>query len=66
LKTWIKFCGTTSVEDALASVEAGADALGFIFAPSKRRISMEQAQEIIRQLPAGVERIGVFLNEAGE
>jgi phosphoribosylanthranilate isomerase len=66
LKTWIKFCGTTSLEDALASVEAGADALGFIFAPSKRRISVEKAQEIIRELPPGVERIGVFLNEAGE
>jgi phosphoribosylanthranilate isomerase len=66
LKTWIKFCGTTSLEDALASVEAGADALGFIFAPSKRRISTEKAQEIIRALPPAVERIGVFLNEAGE
>ncbi len=66
MKTWIKFCGTTSLEDALASVEAGADALGFIFAPSKRRISAEQAQEMIRRLPAGVERIGVFSKEAGE
>ncbi len=66
MKTWIKFCGTTSLEDALASVEAGADALGFIFAPSKRRISPEKAQEIIRELPAGVERIGVFVNEAAE
>jgi phosphoribosylanthranilate isomerase len=62
LKTWIKFCGTTSLEDALASVEAGADALGFIFAPSKRRVSVEKAQEIIRDLPPRVERIGVFLN----
>jgi phosphoribosylanthranilate isomerase len=66
VNTWIKFCGTTSLEDALASVEAGADALGFIFAPSKRRISTEKAQAIIRELPAGVERIGVFLNETGE
>jgi phosphoribosylanthranilate isomerase len=66
VKTWIKFCGTTSLEDALASVDAGADALGFIFAPSKRRISTEKAQAIIRDLPAGVERIGVFLNETGE
>jgi phosphoribosylanthranilate isomerase len=66
MKTWIKFCGTTSLEDALASVEAGADALGFIFAPSKRRITPEQAQAVIRHLPPRVERIGVFLNGAVE
>jgi phosphoribosylanthranilate isomerase len=66
LKTWIKFCGTTSIEDALASTEAGADALGFIFAPSKRQVSMEKAREIIRQLPKGVERIGVFVDHAAE
>jgi phosphoribosylanthranilate isomerase len=62
MKTWIKFCGTTSLEDALASVEAGADALGFIFAPSKRRVTPENAQAIIQQLPRKAERIGVFLN----
>ncbi|HEY6306469.1 MAG TPA: phosphoribosylanthranilate isomerase [Candidatus Angelobacter sp.] len=66
MKTWIKFCGTTSLEDALASVEAGADALGFIFAPSKRHVSLEKAQEIIRELPTGIERIGVFLEESAE
>jgi phosphoribosylanthranilate isomerase len=66
MKTWIKFCGITSVEDALASVQAGADALGFIFASSQRRITPEQAQEIVRELPASVERIGVFLNEKPE
>lgn len=65
MKTWIKFCGTTSLADALASIEAGANALGFIFAPSKRRITLETAQEIIRGLPAGIERIGVFMNETG-
>jgi phosphoribosylanthranilate isomerase len=66
MKTWIKFCGTTSVEDALASVEAGADALGFIFAPSKRRVTPEQVQNIIGEQPANVERIGVFLDERPE
>jgi phosphoribosylanthranilate isomerase len=58
--TWIKICGTTSLGDALASVEAGANALGFIFAPSKRRITTSVAREIIRELPPNVERIGVF------
>jgi phosphoribosylanthranilate isomerase len=66
MKTWIKFCGTTSLEDALASIEAGADALGFIFAPSKRRITPESAQGIIEQLPPTVERVGVFLNASSE
>ena len=62
MRTWIKICGTTSLEDALSSIEAGADALGFIFAPSKRRVSTEQAQRIITQLPREIERIGVFLD----
>lgn len=66
MRTWIKICGTTSLEDALRSIEAGADALGFIFAPSKRRVTPEQAQGIIRQLPREVERIGVFMDAGAE
>lgn len=54
------------MEDALKSIEAGADALGFIFAPSKRRITPEQAQAIIRELPREVEKIGVFLDAGAE
>lgn len=64
MRTWIKICGTTSLEDALSSIEAGADALGFIFAQSKRRVTPEQAQQIIRQMPREVERIGVFMNSS--
>lgn len=60
MKTWIKFCGTTSIADALASIEVGADALGFIFAASSRQVTAAKAQEIIRDLPAEVEKIGVF------
>lgn len=62
MRTWIKICGTTSLEDALSSIEAGADALGFIFAPSKRRILPENAQKIIRALPEKIEKIGVFMD----
>jgi phosphoribosylanthranilate isomerase len=62
MRTWIKICGTTSLEDALSSMEAGADALGFIFAPSKRRILPENAQKIIKELPEKIEKIGVFLD----
>ena len=62
MHTWIKICGTTCVEDALASIAAGADALGFILGPSKRQITPEKAQEIIQRLPRQVEKIGVFLD----
>ncbi len=64
MHTWIKFCATTSIDDAAASIEAGADALGFVFAPSKRRVTPEQAQAITAKVPANIERIGVFQNES--
>jgi phosphoribosylanthranilate isomerase len=66
MRTWIKICGTTSLEDALSSIEAGADALGFIFAESKRRVTPEQAQAIISQLSVKVEKIGVFMGSTPE
>ena len=62
--TWIKICGTTSLVDAEAAVVAGADALGFIFAPSPRRIEPAAVAAIIAALPPGVEKIGVFVDEA--
>ena len=62
--TWIKVCGTTNLQDAQLSVSAGADALGFIFAPSPRRIEIAQAAEIVAALPNEVEKIGVFVNES--
>jgi phosphoribosylanthranilate isomerase len=66
MSTWIKFCGTTCLEDALASIEAGANALGFIFAPSKRQVTIAQAKEIVSKLPDEVERIGVFLSAGSD
>ena len=63
---WIKICGTTNREDALAAVNAGANAVGFVFAPSPRRITPEQAREIASGLPGSVEKVGVFVNEAAE
>ena len=61
--TWVKVCGTTDLHDAQLAVAAGAEALGFIFAPSLRRIELADATEIITQLPNGIEKIGVFVNE---
>jgi phosphoribosylanthranilate isomerase len=60
---WIKICGTTNLEDALAAVDAGAHAIGFVFAErSPRKIDMETAREIVAKLPEDVEKIGVFVS----
>jgi phosphoribosylanthranilate isomerase len=62
MSLWIKICANTSLEDALLAVEAGADAVGFVFAPSPRRISVVQVAAITSHLPAEVEKIGVFVD----
>lgn len=60
---FVKICGTTSEEDALLSVALGADALGFIFAPSPRQVAPGLVHDIVRRLPAEILTIGVFRNE---
>ena len=61
---FVKVCGTTSEEDALLSVAMGADAVGFVFAPSPRRIAPRLAAEIVRRLPPEIITVGVFQDEA--
>lgn len=62
--TWIKICGTTNLDDALAACDAGANALGFVFYPkSPRAVSLETARSIIAKVPQGIEKVGVFVNE---
>ncbi len=64
--TWIKICGTTNLSDALTAVEAGADALGFVFAESMRRVTPEVVAEITPHLPSHIEKVGVFVSETPE
>jgi phosphoribosylanthranilate isomerase len=60
--TWVKICGITSLEDAKVAVNAGADALGFVFyEKSPRKIAVDAAREIVSELPAEIEKVGVFV-----
>lgn len=62
----VKICGITSEADALLAVGLGADALGFIFAPSPRQVSVRAVQQIVDRLPRDVLTVGVFRNESPE
>ncbi|HWI55293.1 MAG TPA: phosphoribosylanthranilate isomerase [Desulfobacteria bacterium] len=59
----IKICGLRDVNHAVKAAELGADFLGFVFAKSPRRVTPEQAALITRRMPAGVQKVGVFVDE---
>lgn len=62
----VKICGITSHEDALLAASLGADALGFVFAPSPRQVRPELARDIVNGLPPLIKTVGVFVNESQE
>ena len=59
---WIKICGNTSFEDASVAVVHGANAVGFVFAESPRRVTPHAVRQITRQLPRNIEKYGVFVD----
>lgn len=63
---FVKICGITNEEDALVSVALGADAVGFVFAPSLRQMAPQKVRDIARRLPPEVLTVGVFRDEAKE
>lgn len=60
---FIKICGITSEQDALLATALGADAVGFVFAPSSRQVAVDRARDIARRLPAEILTVGVFRDE---
>lgn len=60
--TKVKICGLTEEKHVKAAVEAGADAIGFVFAPSSREISVKDAARLAATIPEGILKIGVFVN----
>ena len=64
--TRIKICGNTRPEDVELAVELGVDLLGFIFTRSQRHVEVADVKHVIAEVPSGVERVGVFIDESPE
>lgn len=62
MRTRIKICGLTRTEDVISAVDAGADAVGFVFAASSRQVTVEQAAALTAHVPPPVARVGVFVD----
>ncbi len=60
--TKVKICGLSTPEAVQTAVEAGADYIGFVFAPSKRQVTLEQARQLATEIPKGVQKVGVFVS----
>ncbi len=64
--TKVKICGLREQLHVQAAVKAGADAIGFVFAQSKRQLSIEQAQQLAKHVPEGILKIGIFVNPTAD
>lgn len=62
MSLWVKICANTSLADAILAADAGADAVGFVFASSPRQVSAEEVAAITPHLPSAIEKIGVFVD----
>ena len=60
--TKVKICGLSTKEAVETAVSAGADYIGFVFAPSKRQVTLEQAAELAKLIPVNVKKVGVFVS----
>ena len=60
--TKVKICGLSNIEAVKTAVSAGADYIGFVFAPSKRQVTVEQATELAKIIPTNVNKVGVFVS----
>ena len=60
--TKVKICGLSTKEAVETAVSAGADYIGFVFAPSKRQVSLDQAAELVKLIPVDVQKVGVFVS----
>jgi len=60
--TKVKICGLMKEENVKAAVDSGADAIGFVFAKSKREVSIERARQLAQHIPKGIMKIGVFVD----
>ena len=60
--TKVKICGLSTTEAVETAVSAGADYIGFVFAPSKRQVTLEQAAELAKFIPSHIQKVGVFVS----
>ncbi|GAA0451700.1 phosphoribosylanthranilate isomerase [Alkalibacillus silvisoli] len=64
--TRVKICGIRHTENAIEATKRGADMIGFVFAKSKRQVTVEQAKQIASSLPTNIKKVGVFVNASQE